>query len=394
MGRLAFVSDLPHHRADGVVYGLTPVVEQLRHWAHLVDELVVCGTLLPGAPPEGASPLPEGVAFVAIRAGGGNTRRAKLGLLVRLPGWALETRRIARSVDAVALRCPANVAAVGLFSTWRATAHRVAIYAGAWRTYPGEPRPYRWQRVVLRSRLFGGPVLVYADDPGPGLEASFSPSHDRRGWEAAERAAEALVERIGERPRSGPWRLVVAGRLTPNKNQVVAIEALALLVAEGLDVHLEVIGEGPRRGDLERRARELGVADRVRFLGEVAHDEVLERFAEADLQLLPTRGEGYGKVLLEGMVVGVVPVFADGPAAGSIGGDGRRGIAVLADRPDRFAAAVASLVEDRARWISMAVAARAYAGTRTLEAYEGNLREVLERRWGVELRPARGDDVA
>lgn len=388
------MGDQPHHRQNGVVYGLTPVVDQLRRWAHLVDELVVSGPVLPGPPPVGTSPLPEGATFVPIRAGGGNTWRAKLGLVARVPGWALATRRLARSVDAVALRCPSNVAAVALFATWGAVDHRVALYAGAWRSYPGEPRPYRLQRAVLRSPLFGGPVLVYAERPGPGLEKSFSPSHDRPAWAAAEPAAAALLGRIGDRRRSGPWRLLVVGRLTPNKNQVVAVEALARLVADGFDVRLDVIGDGPRRPCLERRVRELGLGDRVRFLGEVAHAEVLDRFSQADLQLLTTRGEGFGKVLLEGMVFGVVPVLADGPAAVEIAGEGRRGIVVPSDLPDRFAAEVAGLIDDRDRWVAMAVEARAYAGTRTLEAYEGNLREVLERRWGMELRPARGEGVA
>ncbi|HRW36557.1 MAG: glycosyltransferase family 4 protein [Acidimicrobiales bacterium] len=384
---VAFLSDLPHHQVDGQLHGATPVVAQLARWGALFDELVVCSPLLPGPPPPGFSPLPGRVRFEEVRAGGGNTRIAKLGLVVRIPGWAWRTRRLARRVDAVVLRCPSNVAAVALLSTWRAVPFRAAIYAAAWEGYPGEPRPYALQRGILASRWFEGPTLVYAQDPdGHRLEPSFSPSHDQRAWAAAAPAAEARVARIATAPPEGPWQLVVVGRLTPNKNQAVAIEALALLVARGLDVRLEVIGTGPQRAALEDRARRRGVADRVAFLGEVDHDVVLERLAAADLQLLPTRHEGYGKVLLEGMVVSVVPVLADGPAAEEIGGGGRRGIVVDASRPEAFASAVADLLADRPRWHAMATEARAYAGSRTVESFEARVREVLEGHWGVRLR--------
>lgn len=325
--------------------------------------------------------------FEPIAGGGGNTRRAKAGLLLRLPGWLRRTRQVARSVDAVVLRCPSNVAGVALVSTWRAVPHRAGVYAAAWEDYPGQPRPYRLQRRILASRWFEGPTLIY----GPGsverrLEPSFSPSYDRATWHAAEPAAVAVAARIAGGAPTGPWRLVAVGRLTPNKNQVVALEALALLVARGVDVHLEVIGTGPQRPVLEAHAQRLGIADRVAFRGELDHHEVLERLAAADLQLLPTRHEGYGKVLLEGMVFGVVPVLAEGPAAAEIAGDGRRGVVVDPTRPVAFADAVAALVADRPRWHAMAAEARAYAGRLAIESYEARVRDVLERHWGVRLR--------
>lgn len=390
--RLAVIGDMPHHRDDeGVLYGLAPVVAQLQRWANLFDEVVLCAPLLAGPPPAGFAPYPFGVTLEELPRAGGNTLRTKLAMLPRIPIWALRTRRLARSVDALHLRCPCNIAAIALFSTARATPYRYAMYAGVWRGYGGEPRSYRYQRRLLASRWFDGPVSVYAarDPDRPKLEPFFSPSYDDAAWQSAAPAAGATRNRIETSRPAGPWRLIVVGRLTPNKNHAVALEAIRLLVARGIDSSLDVVGEGPEAGRLATQAEAAGIGGRVRFHGMVDHDEVLALFGQADLQVLTTRQEGYGKVLLEGMVAGVIPVFADSPVADEIAGGGSRGVVVDADRPEEVADAVEALVEDRERWLSMVDAGRSYAASLTLEAFEERVREVLERGWGVELvRPA------
>lgn len=377
---------MPHHcDSDGTLHGLAPVVAQLSRWANLFDEIVLCGPLLAGPPPAGFVPYPFPVRLVELPRGGGNTMVAKLAMLRLIPRWAWQTRRVARSVDAVHLRCPCNIAGVAILSTWRASSYRYAMYAGVWRGYEGEPRPYRWQRWLLASRRFGGPVSVYAaaDPVRPHLEPSFSPSYDDARWKASAPVADAARSGVETRDPAGPWRLIVVGRLTPNKNHQVVLDALRLLVERGLDVSLDVVGEGPEMTRLAEHARAAGIDDRVRLHGMVDHEAVLDHFGLADLQVLATRQEGYGKVLLEGMVHGVVPVFADSPVAREIAGDGARGVVVNADAADQIADAVCGLIDDRDRWVSMIDAGRAYTATVSLEAFEGRIRELLERHWEV-----------
>jgi glycosyltransferase involved in cell wall biosynthesis len=370
-----------------VLYGLAPVVAQLSRWAEMFDEIVLCGPLLTGAPPAGFVPYPFAVGLEEIPRSGGNTLMAKLAMLPMIPRWAWHTRRVARSVDAVHLRCPCNIAGVAIVSTWKASPYRYAMYAGVWRGYPDEPRPYRWQRRLLASRWFGGPVSIYASaDPSrPHLEPSFSPSYDDAQWAASTPTAAATRARVAERAAHGPWRLIVVGRLTPNKNHRAVLEALRLLVDKGVDVSIDVVGEGPEGPHLAEQVQTSGLGDRVRFHGMVDHDTVLARFGQADLQLLATRQEGYGKVLLEGMVQGVIPVFAGSPVAEEISGGGARGIVVDADSPEQLADAVCRLIDDRERWLAMIDEARAYTATVSLEAFEDRVREVLERHWDVRL---------
>jgi glycosyltransferase involved in cell wall biosynthesis len=396
--RLAVIGDTQHYRdSEGRICALEPVVNQLDRWAELFDEIVLCAPLDPGPPPPGFGPYrSSNLRIEPLRKAGGNTRVAKLGLLGHIVPWALATRRVARSVDAVHLRCPCNIGLVAIFSTWKAGCKRYAMYAGVWHDYRGEPRFFRLQRKLLASRWFGGPVSVYADrDPSrPHLEPFFSPSYSAADMDRARSGADRKVARIGDPSVRGPWRLVTVGRLTENKNQQTIVRAMPGIVDAGVDAVLDVYGDGPLRPRLEQMAEELGVAERVTFHGSVDHGAVMAAFASADLNLLSTRQEGFGKVLLEGMVHATVPVFGESPVAGEISGDGSRGVVFPADDPDRLADAVVALVADRPRWVSMAQDARRYAASVTLEAFQDRVREMLERQWGVTLRrpaPTEGD---
>ncbi len=99
--------------------------------------------------------------------------------------------------------------------------------------------------------------------------------------------------------------LAFAGRLGPQKSVGTALEALARVD----EVALVIAGDGPDRAALERRARELGLEERVRFLGAVPRDQVLRIFRAADASLLPSAWENFPHTVVEALAVGC-PVIA------------------------------------------------------------------------------------
>ncbi len=99
--------------------------------------------------------------------------------------------------------------------------------------------------------------------------------------------------------------LVFAGRLGPQKAVGVLLDAL--VHASG--VSLVIAGDGPERSALERRALELGLDARVRFLGSVPRETVLRLFRAADASVLPSAWENFPHTVVEALAVGC-PVIA------------------------------------------------------------------------------------
>ncbi|QZX99913.1 glycosyltransferase family 4 protein [Halobaculum rubrum] len=138
------------------------------------------------------------------------------------------------------------------------------------------------------------------------------------------------------RVRDRPYLLCVA-RLEEYKGVQHVVRALPAL--EGYD--LLVAGDGPYREELERIARENGVADRVTFLGTVGHDALPSYYAGAAAHLSLSSFESYGLTVGEALASGTPCVVRDGTALGEWAAvDGC--VAVMDPSP----AAVASAVRD------------------------------------------------
>jgi len=110
----------------------------------------------------------------------------------------------------------------------------------------------------------------------------------------------------------GPPRILLVGRLVEVKNHALFLRAFAEAAA-GTGASLDIAGEGPLAGTLAELARELGIAERVRFLG--FRSDVGDLLRRAHAFALPSLNEGCSVSLIEAMASGVP---ADGSAVPGI----------------------------------------------------------------------------
>lgn len=148
--------------------------------------------------------------------------------------------------------------------------------------------------------------------------------------------------------------VVYAGRLAREKGVDVLVDAWAEARRRGVVATLCVVGEGPERAALERRARDHGILGAVRFAGPSA--DVAPWLAAADAFVLPSRTEGLSVALLEAMSSGLAVLATD------VGGtrDAAGGAAVLVppDDPRALAEALSAVLAEPARAQTLGEAAR------------------------------------
>lgn len=109
-------------------------------------------------------------------------------------------------------------------------------------------------------------------------------------------------------------RILYVGRLEKRKGLTYLLKSFAILAAKNPDVTLTIAGDGVDRAKLESLAVELGIAERVEFLGYTAESKKKQLLRTSDLFCSPAiYGESFGIVLLEAMASGLVTVAGNNP---------------------------------------------------------------------------------
>jgi glycosyltransferase involved in cell wall biosynthesis len=156
-------------------------------------------------------------------------------------------------------------------------------------------------------------------------------------------------------PRTRPSETLVltmvASFLAPKKNQEFLIDVAAYLKRRGRLFHLNLVGDGPRRPQVEAYARERGVAEEVQFWGLVTNVEDI--LWQTDLYVHSATYEPFGLVFLEGMAAGLPCVALDGGGNRSLIRDDHNGFLVRTFDPIAFGERVLEVAASPLRYAEM-----------------------------------------
>jgi len=177
--------------------------------------------------------------------------------------------------------------------------------------------------------------------------------------------------------------LGVFSRLAPWKGQHVVLKMLPRLP----DVRVLFVGDTLFRGDesyeqeLKRKARQLNVADRVRFLGFRRDIPRLMRFVDVVLHT-STAPEPFGRVIVEGMLAGTPVVATRAGGATEVVREPDTGLLVPPGDPNALAIAIQELLSNPDRAYSMGKTAKSYARRRfSIDRMQKNVRKVVNDVW-------------
>ena len=256
----------------------------------------------------------------------------------RRPRAPLDLRRRLRHYS------PTMVLAAGFspFTTSRAAAYanHAGVPLGIWsgeiattRTARSRPRRIQRQRLV-RKADFG---IAYGSLAERYLKTLADDLPVVIGRNTSVAAARDAVPGIAD----DTVRLLTVGDLASDRKGIdMLMDALAL--RPGLDCQLTVEGDGRRRAELERRARE---DLRVRFVGALAGAELVSLYARSDAFLFPSREDVFGLVLVEAMAAGLATAVSASPGAvGDLAAADRNCLVVERNEPREWAATIDRLV--------------------------------------------------
>ena len=251
------------------------------------------------------------------------------GLLAYYYFWQLGTRRVARRlqeahgpfdlahhVTFVNDWMPSGVAALDVPFIWGPVGGSTHVIPKAFR---GKLTPKdrlfevirrltqellkRFDPFVIRTRQKARLILTYTEEALAGIPKRFRPQ--ARSIVHIGVTETEIPAVPSEDQRDDTLSVLTGGRLVHWKGFDMLIDALGAMGPEGAAIRIDVTGRGPFRSELERRAATAGVADRVRFLGQLPdRSDVFDALAKCNLFALPTLRDGPPVAILEAMLAG------------------------------------------------------------------------------------------
>ena len=139
-------------------------------------------------------------------------------------------------------------------------------------------------------------------------------------------------------------RIVTAGRLLPQKNHSLLIDAIAKLKDEYPDISLYIYGDGILRSELENKVKLLNLSQNVFLPGNII--DLHEKMADAHVFVMSSEYEGLSNSLIEAMMVGLPCITTDYPGADELIQDGVNGLVVSRGNVDEMVSAIMRIISD------------------------------------------------
>jgi glycosyltransferase involved in cell wall biosynthesis len=323
------VGHVVHTYAQGKFFAYGPYVREMNLWLDQVDQVLLVAPFSKESLPDPID-LPYLHPNIQLRevpefsvTSAGELARTML----KLPKILVTTWKAMREADHIHLRCPGNMGLIGsVVQIFFPGKLKSAKYAGNWDRSAPKPFTYRIQQGLLSNTFLSRKmqVLVYGN-------WSNETSNIRPFFTASYSESELAPLEIREIDFKKPIQLIFAGGLVEGKQPMLSAQVASGLIDAGIQVQLDIYGEGPERSKLEDFIREKNLGQQIRLYGNVPAETLKEGFRRAHFLIFISESEGWPKVVAEAMFWACLPITTRVSCVPQMLGEGERGILVKPD---------------------------------------------------------------
>jgi len=381
MKKLLIVSHTPHVTYEGSSYGWGPTVKEINFLSKyfLIEHIAPVHKLkeVPGSYLRVANE----VRLIPTRDRGGKTVFAKFRVVVDSFEYTYLVLKRLWYCDMVHVRCPSNISLIALIVLiFFRKKPKWIKYAGDW--HPKKDFLSYWLQRFLIKNFIGNQVATINDteERNPAIFHSFNPSYTLREIE------ETMV--IRKPNLREQINILFVGSLSKNKGVDILIGAIRIL-SDVLDQHVtlnvQIIGDGPELDELKGLTKKLLLDAVVRFEGWKSGSELKDYYLHAHVVVLPSRGEGWPKVISEAMVHGVVPIVSNVSSIKKILTGFEVGTVVERFLANEYAEAIRAYAVNPDRWAVESAKAMITATNFTYEHWATRLFNLFEKHLSVKV---------
>jgi len=370
MKNLAIITHTPHWFDDNIHYAYGPYVREMNIWIKQMDTTVVA----PIGSQERSEihwPYTTKIKHKQIPSVSLIGFRQKIRAILCFPLLFFTIFKVMRQADHIHLRCPGNIGLIGcMVQLCFPRKRKTAKYAGNWDPQSGQPWSYRLQQWILSNTFLtkNMQVLVYGEWPNTSknIKSFFTASYSKKH----------IPEQEIEKEINSPYRFLFVGSLVSGKQPEYAISLIKNLGKKDFDIRLDVFGDGILRKSLEKKVIDDNMEDIVYFHGNQKAEIVQDAYQRSHFLILPSKSEGWPKVVAEAMFWGCIPIVSAISCVPWMLNNENRGV-LLTMELHQDSKKIRALLIDKSNQNQMALLALNWSRQYTLEAFEKAIKSLL-----------------
>lgn len=423
--KFAIITHVQHIKNDSQYFGYAPYIREMNIWLQHVDEVIVVAPLVN----KELNPIHEKYCHTKLRfltvsefniTSAANFFKA----LFKLPKVFSTVYLAMSQADHIHLRCPGNMGLIGaLVQILFPNKQKTAKYAGNWDPKSKQPWSYRLQKWILSTTFLtrNMQVLVYGEWPNqtknikPFFTATygvdeiqnsefriqnklslqsesittesdfdFAQSDKKDNNSLSLRAESRTTENGLDSARLDkieidlpPTSFLFVGTLSKGKQPLYAIQLVEKLYQHGKKVRLNLYGDGILRPTLETYIKQNSLQDIIFLRGNQSKESVLKAYQTSHFLILPSKSEGWPKVVAEAMFWGCVPIASPVSCVPFMMGNGSRGI-ILKEKLHNDVNQIRNVLNNQEVYKKMALDGQTWSRQFTTDKFETEISKLLK----------------
>lgn len=370
--RLLVISNAPLIQKNSHWFAYAPYVKEMEIWAKYADEVAFCCTQWKKENDLLIAEVPFSIhKFFFLTDFNTNSF---LNLMHALLVFPFNLWRIWRAMfwaDHIHLRCPGNV---GLLASMIQILfpHKIKTvkYAGNWDPKAPTPWTYRLQKAILSNVLISKKMKVLVYGAWQNASSNILPFFTASYFEKDKLP-------VVVRDFSGKINFIFVGMLTEGKQPLYAVQLVENLLQKGYNVGLKLYGDGKERTTLENYLQLNILKHTIEIIGNVPSSEIKEVYKNAHFVILPSKSEGWPKVIAEGMFWGCIPIATKVSCVPYMLQEGERGI-LLDLNLSKDCDKIEKCICDPEIYTKMQLEAQNWSRNYTLDTFELEIKKLVK----------------
>ncbi|GGE32484.1 glycosyltransferase family 4 protein [Psychroflexus planctonicus] len=370
--KFLIVTHAETYKKEDQYFAYAPYVREMNLWAKYVNQISIVSPV--GDSFEKNISLAyqhNQIKFYQVSAFSLVGSKEILKTLFKLPQILAVIYKAMKQADHIHLRCPGNMGLLGcLVQVLFPKTPKTAKYAGNWNPKAKQPWSYILQKWLLSNTLLtkNMQVLVYGNWPNQtqNIKAFFTATYQ-----------ESEKEPIKIRNYTQTLHFCFVGSLAPGKQPLKAIQFVQELQQKGIDAILHIYGDGTEREAVSDYIKLHQLTDTVLIYGNQPKQKVKKAIQQAHFLILPSKSEGWPKVVAEAMFWGCIPIVTPISCVPWMLDNGKRGILMLDTKLNETANSIQSLINQPSELERMAEKAAQWSRQYTLDKFEKEIEKLL-----------------